>query len=482
MLASVGLLVFGLWCVGLIRDVTRLRTEVAERVHWMQVARRVQTGASAGPDPAFDQAVSALDAEVPALQAASRQDPVLAAAVEQLLAGLHAVEHEHAPAVIRDALDPLVPALRAQTAVRSVELGRLWDSLYALVAVALLLALTTLASFVYARFVWMARTRDDMARLQSMLLRADRLAALGTLAATVAHEINNPLSYVLTNLDLLRDRIDRDPLRTPAGDDLTLWIGDAEDGARRVAKIVKDLRNFSHPGYSDARVSVDVHAALDAAVRITEGEARGRTRIRCEYGKAPLVSANEAQLGQVFLNLLVNAVQAIEPGAPQDNEIVIRTRSVREEVLIEICDSGSGIAPEDVGRMFEPFVTTKQAGEGTGLGLYVCRSIVESLGGSISLSPIVGGGTRAAVRLPRSLPTCESGEHSIAVHEPTPTEDRQLKVLIIDDEALLASALARSLRGHEVHTANCGADGRWARCPPRVTTKAPCDGCGPRSN
>ena len=194
-------------------------------------------------------------------------------------------------------------------------------------------------------------------------------------------------------------------------------------------------------------------------MRICEGEARTRARLVREFGRdVPGVWADEAQLGQVFLNLLVNAAQAIEPGSPQDNAITVRTRRVREGVRIEIDDTGPGIDPRFTDRLFEPFVTTKKVGEGTGLGLYVCRSIVESMHGRIELAPLEFGGTRATIVLPVAAPTEDLGGTAVPIHDPTPTEDRQLRILIIDDEELLADALARSLKHHEVHTANRGAE------------------------
>ncbi len=197
---------------------------------------------------------------------------------------------------------------------------------------------------------------------------------------------------------------------------------------------------------------------LDASIRICEGEARQRTRIIRDYDELPRVHADEARLGQVFLNLLVNAIQAIEPGAPSKNTVTVSTSSGAGGITIEIRDTGRGIEPTHVERLFEPFVTTKDVGEGTGLGLYVCRSIVESLGGKIRLEPVVGGGTRASVWLPTAPLTEDVGSPSVAIHEPTPTVTLDLRILIIDDEELLATALARSLRTHEVHTASRGAE------------------------
>lgn len=450
----VGLVVFLIWCVSIISNVARLRGEVAERVHWMQSVHRVEQSLH-DPNPGTRRgALAALDAELPRIMAAARDDEVLSAAVERATANLRVLERPGGwEAESTEGIASLVPALRRQTALRSVELGSYWDALYMLVGVSIVFSVATLALYIRAHTQNTRQTEYEAARLQAQLLRSDRLAALGTLAATVAHEINNPLCFVLSNLEVLEDRIPD----TTADPEVRRSLEEAREGVDRVATIVRDLRSMTHPGPGPERRRVDVNSSLDAALRICEGEARNRATIVREFGRSlPRVFADEAQLGQVFLNLLVNAIQAIEPGDPTSNKIIVRSKRSGDAVEIEVNDTGPGIDAKHIDRLFEPFVTTKDVGEGTGLGLYVCRSIVESLDGTIHLTPLQRGGTRARVTLPVAPATEELGGGSVPIHEPTPTEDQSLRILIVDDEEMLASALARSLKGHTVHTANRG--------------------------
>lgn len=447
---------FVTWCSMIVANVARLRREVEQRVHWMQMARHVEQ-ATLRDDPSAQRiALETLDAELPGLLNAAQGDPALRSAVERTAASLRVpdnVRRELHFTTLPGVAD-LIPALRQQTAMRSVELGRYWDALYLLVGVSVLFTGATLVLLVRVHGQSNRRTEQNAAQLHAQLLRADRLAALGTLAATVAHEINNPLSSVLSNLDVLEDRLADQPPDT----ELRTSLDEARRGVRRAATIVRDLRRLSRPGRTSPFARVDVNKCLDASIRICEGEARERARIVRDYGHVARVHADDAQLRQVFLNLLVNAVQAIDPGEPEANTITVRTRMTAAGIRIDVSDTGPGIDPRHVDRLFEPFVTTKEVGDGNGLGLYVCRSIVESLQGRIELAPLSQGGTRATVLLPDVPATDEGSERSIPIHDPTPTEDRHLRILIIDDEEMLTTALARSLRGHEVHTANHGVE------------------------
>ncbi len=453
--ATASLVVFAAWCALLVRDVSTLRGEVERRVSWLQVARELEVAVETEDVAQRRAALTSIDTELSELVARSEDDAALHPTREAVLRILRALDEDpqaRMPAALDEALRGLVPDLRRQTAMRSAELGEHWDALYTLVVLAILFgtaALTLWARAARARQQQEHRAAD---RLEAQLLRADRLAALGTLAATVAHEINNPLTFLLANLDLIRSR-----LETSDDDELRLCLSEAEEGAQRVATIVADLRNLSHPGATGESVHVDVHKVLDASIRICEGEARQRARVTRDYAELPRVHADPARLGQVFLNLLVNAIQAIEPGAPSKNSVTVKTSREADGVSIEILDTGPGIELTHIERLFEPFVTTKEVGEGTGLGLYVCRSIVQSLGGSIRLEPVDGGGTRASVWLPTVVTTRDEEPKLVRIHDPAPAETLDLRILIIDDEELLASALARSLRAHEVHTANRGA-------------------------
>ena len=278
------------------------------------------------------------------------------------------------------------------------------------------------AALIGSQLMLLSIVRDltERAELQANLLHADRLAAVGTLAAGVAHEINNPLAYSMGNLDMLSRRIPdaiariRAVAEAPpdAGASVALLgladeLGEAErmlavarEGSARVRTIVLGLCRYSRP--DEAPVGpVDVHEVLEYSLGIAAHEIRDRARLVLDYGEVPFVDLNESRLGQVFLNLLVNAFHAVPEGRADDNEIRVRTTTdARGRVVVEITDTGVGIPPQLLGRVFDPFVTTKPAGEGTGLGLYVSRAIIKAAGGEITVESEVGRGTTVRVTLP----------------------------------------------------------------------------------
>jgi signal transduction histidine kinase len=177
-------------------------------------------------------------------------------------------------------------------------------------------------------------------------------------------------------------------------------LREAREGAERVRHIVRDLKVFSR-GDTEERTAVDPRRVMDSCANMARGEIRHRARLVKRYAETPRVSANEARLGQVLLNLLVNATHAIPEGAPDENEIRVATGVDAEgRVMMEVEDTGSGI-PDDVkAHIFEPFFTTKTGGAGTGLGLSICQSIVTALGGEITVESEVGRGTTFRVFLP----------------------------------------------------------------------------------
>jgi len=254
--------------------------------------------------------------------------------------------------------------------------------------------------------------------MQAKLVRADRMVAMGTFAAGIAHEINNPLAYLGANLDLLakrklpdiRERILAFATRLNAantfaesGIDEALYtcremIEVARDGATRVKEIVRDLKTFSRD--DEARADIDVRRVLDACLNIAAGDLRSKVKLSKEYEAVPTVNASESRLGQVFLNLIVNAAQAISPAEGKKNEIVLRTYQEGDRVVVEVRDTGEGIPPDTVAHIFEPFFTTKPVGIGTGLGLWVSHGIVQSLGGVMEVESKPGEGTTMRVRLP----------------------------------------------------------------------------------
>ncbi|GEJ56143.1 ATP-binding response regulator [Anaeromyxobacter diazotrophicus] len=295
---------------------------------------------------------------------------------------------------------------------------------------------------------YLAVSRDvtEQRRLQAQLVFADRLASIGTLAAGVAHEINNPLSYLLANFEFLEERLrGAGGGGAPDGEALAA-VREARDGARRISEIVRGLRTFSR---ADAGAHpagpASLTEAVRAAVRIAERQLRPKANLVVELADLPPVAGSEHELAQVALNLLVNAAHAIPEGRPAEHTIRVATsRAPDGRAALEVSDTGAGIAPEHLARIFDPFFTTKPVGEGSGLGLAICHGIVETLGGEIEVRSTVGRGTRFRVLLP-----ARPAEPAPA--PAGPTAGRRGRVLVLDDEALVCRAVARTLRGaHEV--------------------------------
>jgi len=322
--------------------------------------------------------------------------------------------------------------------------------------------------------VLLQREREQM---QARMAQTDRMAALGTLAAGVAHEINNPLTFVIANLSVLSEQcplmaadcrrlLDR-PSGGPAQEPLTRIVSrldeavatlkDAREGAERIRGVVRDLATLSR-SQDETLTPTDVRKLLDSSINIVMNEIRQRAQLEREYREVPLVMASAGRLGQVFLNLIVNAVQAIAEGDPTRNRIRVTTQGLPGHVLVEISDTGTGIPPEILPRIFDPFFTTKPIGVGTGLGLAICHGIVTALRGDITVESTVGVGTTFRVTLPATaLPEPRPRTSSRTV---PPRAGAKMRVLIIDDEPALARALAAMLQPDcQVTTATAGRDG-----------------------
>jgi signal transduction histidine kinase/CheY-like chemotaxis protein len=283
----------------------------------------------------------------------------------------------------------------------------------------------------------LARSEDALRRSEAQVLGADRLASLGALAAGVAHEINNPLSYVLLILELLvRD--------LGAEGEVGARLVEARSGLERVKLIVQDLKSFSRID-AERRERVDVRRVLDSTIEIAQNEIRHRALLIRDFGEVPPVMADPSRLGQVFLNLLVNAVQAMSEGDVSRNEIRVTADVDRDgRVVVAIADSGSGIPPEILGRIFDPFFTTKPPGVGTGLGLSICKGIITAIGGEIAVTSKVSEGTTFRVALPPALEPAQAPAAPLPAKAPSGAPKRG-RVLVIDDEPVLARALGRSL-------------------------------------
>ncbi|KFE71387.1 sensor histidine kinase [Hyalangium minutum] len=251
--------------------------------------------------------------------------------------------------------------------------------------------------------IQLASSLRQLQSMQAQLIFNDRLASMGKLAAGVGHEINNPLAYVISNLNFLHKELNRTQ-GAPSQEDfqeLLTAVTDAKEGAERVRVIVQDLKTLSRP--DDAQNGrADLKTVVHAAVKIASHEIRRRARLVAELGEdVPPVQGNASRLGQVFLNLLINAAHAIPEGQVEENEIRVSTRQDTPEfIVVEIRDTGCGIPPENLDRIFDPFFTTKPVGEGTGLGLAMVHSIITTLGGTITVESEVDRGTTFRLNLP----------------------------------------------------------------------------------
>lgn len=284
--------------------------------------------------------------------------------------------------------------------------------------------------------------------LERRLLFADRMASLGTLAAGVAHEVNNPLTYVLGNVTLMIEMLNDSDGGWPAEGtaDLIEQAADIREGAERIRKIVSGLKTFSRSD-PDQHALVDVARLLEQSIAMTFNEIRHRGRLVRNFNEIPLVEADATQLGQVFINLLINAAQALPEGDTAGNEVRVTTSTDSVgRAVIEIHDTGAGIPADLLGRIFDPFFTTKPIGTGTGLGLAICHSIVAGLGGELTVTSEPGCGATFNVVLPAA--TLAPGKAAV-------TEEAAVRVhlsgavLVVDDEPSVGLILGRILETHE---------------------------------
>ncbi len=271
----------------------------------------------------------------------------------------------------------------------------------------------------------LARRLKENQQVQIQLLQSEKLAAIGQLAAGITHEINNPVGFVTSNLasldgyqrdvfevmdayEALEDACASDEAalahlralkqRKEIGflrEDIAQLIAESRQGLLRVSKIVSDLKNFSRVESTDWEWA-DLHKGLESTLNIVWNEIKYHCTLNKDYGDVPDVYCNPSQINQVFLNLLVNAAQAI----PEKGEITIRTGKADGEAFIAIADTGAGIPPDNLPRLFEPFFTTKPVGKGTGLGLSISYGIVQKHRGRIEVESTVGKGTTFTVWLP----------------------------------------------------------------------------------
>jgi PAS domain S-box-containing protein len=283
--------------------------------------------------------------------------------------------------------------------------------------------------------------RTEQKITEERMRLADRMSSLGTLAAGVAHEINNPLAYVIANMEFIAKRLD--VLRE---EDLVGPISAVRVGLERIRRIVQGLKTFSRRD-EETIGPVDVVGVIESCVDIAQSQLRHTCRVIRDYTDVPPARGNDARLGQVFLNLLVNASQSFDEHRRDRNEITVRVTEAAERIVVEVRDNGCGIPSVDLPRVFDPFFTSKPIGSGTGLGLSVCHGIVTALGGEITIASSVGEGTTVRVALDRATGGA-TGRSKQAL-----PKGRRGRVLVVDDDTLLLDAVKRILlEDHEVVT------------------------------
>jgi nitrogen-specific signal transduction histidine kinase/ActR/RegA family two-component response regulator len=303
---------------------------------------------------------------------------------------------------------------------------------------------------VHGRLLWY---RDITERRRFELDRAaatERMAAMGRLAAGVGHEIKNPLTYALGNVEGL--------LAAGASGEVTLsgdqreQLQEVREGLARIKVIVNDLQSLARADESIGEV--DLRQVLDQAIQIAGAELRPRASLLRRYEQVPPVIGSRIRLGQVFLNLIINAAQAMPDGQAARNKIEVVLRDTGAATVIEIIDTGMGIAPEHLERIFDPFFTTKEVGSGTGLGLAISRDIVAGHHGTLTARSTPGLGTTMTVAFPHSDRVAPTAPPTA---EPAPVA-RKARVLVIDDEPLIARILQRGLSRHQVTVASQARD------------------------
>jgi two-component system cell cycle sensor histidine kinase/response regulator CckA len=301
-----------------------------------------------------------------------------------------------------------------------------------------------------------ARDISVRKQLSARAMEMDRMIAVGTLAAGVGHEINTPLAYMIGNLDFALQElaaangVRRGEASGPMqSSELRQALKEAREGAERVREIVRDLRTFSGTQTTD-KLAFELAPVLASSIQMASNEIRHRARLVRDFRNVPMIAGSPSRLGQVFLNLLVNAAHAIPVGAADEHTITVRASCEGKEVRVEVSDTGVGIQPDHLERVFDPFFTTKPVGHGTGLGLFVCQRIVSEHGGRIEVKSKPGLGSTFSVILTAQG---EIPQQPARTGSPALAARRRVRLLVVDDEPRVARGLARALRReHDVST------------------------------
>ena len=312
-------------------------------------------------------------------------------------------------------------------------------------------------------------TLARLAETQDQLVQMEKMASIGLLTAGVAHEINNPLAFILPSFELIESWVaaarewERDE-RVQTLDDVAKLVSECRRGLDRIARLVRQLRIFSHPGRQNLG-PIDVDSLVRSVVSLVERETAGQATVTVYSSQECIARGNDDQLRQVLLNLLLNAAQSF-PADKTDGRIEILVERKDEAVSIRVVDNGCGIAPDNLRRVFDPFFTTKAVGHGTGLGLAISRDLVKKMEGNVTLESQLGRGTAATVTLRvwrESPPDQQMVEmtHTPTLEMLTPVPDgRRLSIVIIEDETALLQPLRRMLAdNYDVLTFSDSRDG-----------------------
>ncbi|MFU8803769.1 MAG: PAS domain S-box protein, partial [Bradymonadaceae bacterium] len=298
------------------------------------------------------------------------------------------------------------------------------------------------------------RDLTETRKMRMQMMQMERMSAVGTLAAGVAHEINNPLAYVRGNLEYVDEELryfveERDGRSLEEGllEDCRDWISAVEDahkGTERIRNIVTDLRTYSQQ--RDVEIKpIDVEEVIETSISMAYSGIKHRARLVRDFQRVDPVFGEAASLGQVVLNLLINATHAIPEGRVAENEIRVKLRQKRGQIIIEVSDTGTGIPDSVLPQIFDPFFTTKTAEQGTGLGLAICRNIIRTLHGDLDVRTAPGKGATFRVRIPVAKVAATATEDVVLKEEYEEVSEHKPRVLIIDDERLIREMLRRRL-------------------------------------
>ena len=307
-----------------------------------------------------------------------------------------------------------------------------------------------------------ARDVTERKAIERRLIESDRLVALGTLAAGVAHEINNPLTYAQLSAQHVARLIESLGLPDETLAPLRRYLEDVDHGIARVATITQSLRSFVKDD-DDARGAVDLEFVIARALRMVDNDLRHAARLVHQIAPLPPVSGNAARLEQVFVNVLINAIKALPPDAAASHQIHVAAEHRGDHVVVTVRDTGCGIPVALRGRIFEPFFTTRDVGHGMGLGLSVSKTIVEHQGGAIEVDSIENVGTTVRVQLPihpagADRAEAARGPAEAASHGGVIAAPRR-RVLVIDDEVLICRAIESELAdSHDVAVATTASE------------------------